>query len=604
MKKPYIQSWRASASSPMGHRQQGSIVINLAIALSLIVIVLVGAEIGYLFFMKREMQKAVDLAALAGAQKLASAGGCSAAKDAARRSANGTGASDTSRNLPAIQVKEGGTSVLLALRNDEIECGQWAPEKETVDHFEATTVSPNAVRITISKTPQSFFSFFNVNRTIQGKAVAANDPIASFSLGTGLASLNEGAANQLLNALLGTGNKISLRIADYRGLALTQVRLLDLITASPTIGTVDQLLNTPIALRDLMLLMVQAIGNSNALAVQALNAIISAQVNSVEIKLGDIIKLSTPSSEGAASASINVLDLLMTSAQISNGQNLVKLNSAIDLGALAKADVKLVVIEPPTIAIGPAGKDSQDQWRTQAHSAVVRMFLDIKLVDTSAVPGLSFLLKVTLLRLPVYIEVAQGNARLTNIQCADNLADCRVSIEAKPGIASICIAEVSDALMRNTSTPVDCTSMPSTTVSEVSLLGGILPILQVKAKLPVQAEVPDTAYQTLTYNGVVGDSDDVQTVNSNAVGSVLSNTLSNFTNASKWTLTPVVLGILPLPVGQILSPLLNFIVTTLSPLFALLDAILVPLLNFLGVQLGYSDVRFISLNCGQSKLVY
>ena len=36
--------------------ERGSIVVNVAIALSLIVILLIGSELGYLFYLKRELQ--------------------------------------------------------------------------------------------------------------------------------------------------------------------------------------------------------------------------------------------------------------------------------------------------------------------------------------------------------------------------------------------------------------------------------------------------------------------------------------------------------------------------------------------------------------------
>ena len=48
----------------------GSVLINTAIAMSLIVITLLGTQLGYLFFIKRELQKTADLAALSGAQSL------------------------------------------------------------------------------------------------------------------------------------------------------------------------------------------------------------------------------------------------------------------------------------------------------------------------------------------------------------------------------------------------------------------------------------------------------------------------------------------------------------------------------------------------------
>lgn len=571
---------------------RGSILVNTAIALSLIVITLIGIELGYLFYMKRELQKATDLAALAGAKEISYAGSCTSAKTAAKLSANGTGGTDPNRNLP----------ISIFLEDSDIECGQWDPAKTTSDHFDsALPDQQNAIRITLNKTPPTLLSFFEGNRTIQTKAVATNDPIAAFSIGTGVASLDEGAVNSLLNGLLGTGNKIKLRIVDYQGLATGQVRLLDLVSAV-NVGTVSQLLNTQISMNDFMLAMVQALGSSNAVAVQALNAIIATNVESLNVRIGDVIKVTTPSSESAANASINILELLTTSAQVANGSNLVKLDTAIDLGALAQAKVQLVILEQPSIAIGPAGKDSQGNWRTQAHSASVRLFLDTKILDTSGIPGLSGLLSVSLLRLPIYIEVAPGDARLSSIQCAVQKEDCRVQIEARPGLGTVCIAEVSSAMMLNKTTPVNCTTLPSATITEISALG--IPVLQVQAKVPVQAAIPDTAYQTLTYNGVSGDSDDVQTTNSNAVGSVLSGALGNFSSASKWTLTPVILGILPLPVGSILSPLLSYVLSILSPLFSSLDAIVVPLLNLLGVQLGYADVHLLSVRCGEAKLVY
>lgn len=576
-----------------GRHAQGSILVNTVIALSLIVITLIGTELGYLFYIKREMQKATDLAALAGAQHLSYAGRCTSAKTAAKLSANGTGSADPNRNFPAS----------FSLEDGDIECGQWDPAKATADHFDlATEDQQNAVRITINKAPPALLPFFVGNRTIQTKAVAANDPIAAFSVGTGVASLDEGAVNSLLNGLLGTGNKIKLKIADYNGLATGQIRLLDLVSVVPNVGTVKELLDTQISMNNLMLAMIQALGNSNAVAVQALNAIVAANVKSLNVRIGDVIKVTTPSPESAASASINVLDLLKTAAQVANGKNLVKLDTAIDLGLLAQATAQLVVIEQPSIAIGPAGKDSQGNWRTQAHSASVRLFLDTKILDTGKIPGLSALVDVTLLRLPIYIEVASGDARLKSIKCAAQKVDCRVEIEAKPGIGTVCIAEVSSALMLNTTTPVNCTTLPAATITEATVLG--LPIVQVTAKIPVQAAIPDSAYQTLTYNGLSGDADDVQTTNSNAVGSVLSGTLGNFSSPNKWTLKLVLLGALPLPLGDILSPLLSYVLSILSPLFNLLDAIVVPLLNLLGVQIGYADIHLLSVICGGAKLVY
>src|SRR4051794_19217328 len=78
-------------------RCRGSILVQTAIALSLVVIVLIGTELGYLYYLKREMQKAVDLAALAGAQVLQGTD-CSPARQAALANA--------ALNLPPVVALE------------------------------------------------------------------------------------------------------------------------------------------------------------------------------------------------------------------------------------------------------------------------------------------------------------------------------------------------------------------------------------------------------------------------------------------------------------------------------------------------------------------
>ncbi len=578
---------RPVANVSVQRRDRGSILINTAIAMSLIVITLIGVELGYLFFVKREIQKATDLAALAGAQMITSADGCTDARTAAKLSANGTGAADADRNLPPV----------FSLVDGDIECGRWSPDKATVDHFELATTELNAVRVTIKRTPISLLPFFEADRTIQSKAVAANDAIAGFSLGTGVASLDKGVLNQLLSALLGTGNQITLELVSYKGLATGSIRLLDLISVMPNIGSVKELLDTRLQLRDFILLMVNAIGTTNAAAVEALNGILAANVRSVEIKVGDLIKVTTPSLEGAANANVNLLELLMVTAQIANGKNAVNLGTGVNLGALATVDTKLVVVEPPSIAIGPPGKDSNDKWKTQAHSAAIRLFLDAKILDTSKIPLVGLLTDIQLVHLPLYIEVAPGQAWLTGIQCKNPRKDSQVTISSQPGVASVCIADGMDTQMTNTVTPPNC-SDPAT-ISKVSLLG--IPLLEVKATVPLPATVPVQSAVPMRFDGVIGNEDDIQRSTSNGVGSVLSTAVQGLTGGLH--LKACILFFC-LPTGELTSLLNTLSTAVITPLLGLLDLVIQPLLGLLGVQLGYSDVHHQSLTCGDSKLVY
>ena len=580
---------RATSGARNQQRHRGSILINMAIAMSLIVITLIGAELGYLFFVKREIQKATDLAALAGAQKISSADGCADAKTAAKLSANGVSTADPNRNLPSM----------FSLVDADIECGRWSPDnKDTVDHFKIETTSLNAIRVTLSRAPLALLPFFEADRTIQSKAVAVNDPIAGFSLGTGVASLNEGVLNQLLSALLGTKNQIALDLVSYKGLATGSIRLLDLISVMPNIGTVKELLDTRIQLKDFMLAMIKALGTTNTAAVEALNGILLANVRSAEIKIGDLIKVTTPSLEGAADASVNVLELLMVTAQIANGTNVAKLDTGIDLGALAKVDVQLVVVEPPSIAIGQAGKDSKGKWKTQAHSAAIRLFLDARVLDTSKIPLVGLLTDIKLIHLPLYVEVAPGQAWLTEIQCNNPRKDSQVSIASQPGVVSVCIADEMDTQMTNLETPPNC-SAPAT-ISKVSVL--TIPILEVKATVPLPATVPLQNSVPMHFDGVIGNEDDIQRSTSNGVGSVLSTAVGGVTNGL--SLKACLLSIFCLPTTELKSLLATLNTAVITPLLGLLDLVIQPLLGLLGVQLGYSDVHHQSLTCGDSKLVY
>jgi uncharacterized membrane protein len=73
-------------------------------------------------------------------------------------------------------------------------------------------------------------------------------------------------------------------------------------------------------------------------------------------------------------------------------------------------------------------------------------------------------------------------------------------------------------------------------------------------------------------------------------GSVLNSNLNQ--------LQLTVLGIPLGPIGAaILSPVLAVIGATL-------DAVLTPLLEVLGIQLGYADIKLLSLDCDAVELVY
>jgi len=88
-----------------------------------------------------------------------------------------------------------------------------------------------------------FFSMAPIK--LHASATAKQQAIAGFGLGTSLATLDSGALNQLLSALLRTN--VSLNLVSYQGLAGAQVNLANLMVAAK-VTDLNHLLSLPTTL--------------------------------------------------------------------------------------------------------------------------------------------------------------------------------------------------------------------------------------------------------------------------------------------------------------------------------------------------------------------
>lgn len=269
-------------SARVGRSQRGSIVIPAAFALFVGILLLGGAQMGYLFYAKRDLQKAADLAALTGAQVLNNglAADCTAAQAAAQQAARANGGND-------ITV--------------DATCWRWDPAKNTSDprHLAAAQAGQrdNSVLVSLTRNVASFFPFLKDN-TVGAQAVGARpgQPIATFSLGTSLVTTRPGT---LINLLSATGlNLDSTTLVGYdAGLAnvtITPSGLLQQlgipVDADVDVGTLNNLLAThAVPLGSLLDAIVNAGGQSSLLAanvtlVNAVNA--AAKIPSALVTLG------------------------------------------------------------------------------------------------------------------------------------------------------------------------------------------------------------------------------------------------------------------------------------------------------------------------------
>src|SRR5690606_38481320 len=209
-------------------RQRGSVAVSVAFAVLIGMVILLSAQVGYLFYMKRELQKAVDLAALSAVQVLVagndSCGAASATVLAAKRSA----VDNAQTFAQALQTHD-----------VSVECKLWDPSRPDAsgmylfDPDLANGERLNAVRVHIDKTfdaliPSVVGGWIGGTRVSAAAVAAASKPTAAFSVGSALLSTApEGALTSLLRVV---GIDPSLNVVGYEGLAnamVTPAGLLD-----------------------------------------------------------------------------------------------------------------------------------------------------------------------------------------------------------------------------------------------------------------------------------------------------------------------------------------------------------------------------------------
>lgn len=412
-------------------RQTGSILVNTAIAMSLIVVALIGTELGYLFYMKREFQKTADLAALAGAQYLPvlSSSDCSKEAQAAR--------SNAAVNLPGVSLTK-------------VECGQWStasPKAITV-----TGTTPNAVHVSINEAPPSILSFFSGNRVIGVEAIAVRDePMSVFSVGSNLVNTNpEGA---LINVLRLVGVDPSINLLTFRGLAGVNIKPSGLLQAldvnvSTDIGVGE--LNTLLAARKVSISNVvnavvslagqQGVVNTQVLLgaieglgidLDALNVQLGSTGSVPETGRGLFAAIQAPTTASALNVDVDAMSLLTAAVGVGTKTHAATLD--LGLGGVTaltgvSADAKLRIIEPPSIGIGSIG--------TTAYNAQVRLYVKISTVAGGLVSTLLNLLG-TSIDLPIMIDVTNAYAELKSIDCT--ASPNTATFDVRSSILNACI---------------------------------------------------------------------------------------------------------------------------------------------------------------------
>lgn len=576
--------------------QRGAIAIMAAILLPVMIIMAALAiDLGHLFYVKRHLQKVADLAAVAAAQFLANPA-VSAVNVAKQNGFDPGKAGNGYIVTPGYWNPGPGPNAVPG------SCPPWDAQCGTPSYFAAGGPNLNAVQVEATQDVPYFFLFGK--RTVSAGAVGFNTNAAGFSLASQLLQVDT-QQSALLNSILGglLNTTLNLSAAAYNGLLNTAVNIGDL-KESLNVGTVNELLKANLDLPGLYTGILTALnkqGLVNSDAQGALATLLGSGIHvpgGLNVNLGKILNLSSPTDAAAAQANVNVFDLVTAAAMLSNGKHFIQIpNLGINLPGILTLSLGLNVISPPSFAFGPPGRNPDGTWKTQAHTAQVALGLDLTVGQ----------LLGGLVHLPIYLEIAPAQAHLTSLTCAAPQTGNQATIGAQTALATVILGDVPPGALDNTTDPL-AIQKAATGPTLVNVLGLVTISMKKPIILPLSPQGWDPSqqgnvgYTDLTFHGKPTQE---QTIDSNLLGSGVNTLLNALVAqlADPQSLVVSIVGI-QLPLGQIAAMLVNLLLPVLQPVTQLLDAVIAPVLKLLGIQLGQALVTYNSVLCNNAVLVY
>lgn len=395
---------------------------------------------------------------------------------------------------------------------------------------------PSAVRVTASTTVS--FALHGGTGGATRSAIAKATGAACFQVGSFALSLNS-SNSPLLNKLI--GDALNINGLSYSGLANANITLLGL-AAQLGVGSVDGLLNADLTLNQLYLASakaLQAAGGDTA-SIALLNQLAVANFGALgHVQLGSILDIAS-GDNAALSGTLNLLDLVSTSAFLANGTNALAIpDLTVGVPGIGGVTASLKVIE---------GKQRGCTLNHTIQTSQVALTLHVTLADTN------ILLLAASSTIDVTLNIAQAQATMTSVLCGN------------PAGIDVALATA----LENSSLSLDV---------ELKLLG--LSIARVTAGVGTSVNATS---QTVSFRHPPDAYGTPKSVGSSGVIPSLS--LSD--------LSLTLLGVLPLGVTNsgLLSGVLNTLVTPIvNPLIANINSLLIsPLTQLLGLRLGGADI--------------
>lgn len=517
-------------------REQSGAIAILGVFTLLLALTLTGLtlETARLWLTKRDLQSTADMAAMAAARYT----GCGSTREAALQAAQNVIAANGLTSGYTFDLQRGihGRDAVTRVNTFQVN------ESESSNAVQVTltrTVEPSVMAAGLTS---STSTVMKVTATAKG-----GPPQASFSIGS-FASITQNQANFITNlfrAILGNSS-LNLGVAALTDLAGTSVNLLALQAAAGA-ATIEELLDRQVPIDELFRWLATASPSASAAA--QLSQLGSVSINSgLKVRLRDVLNIQVPASAASATVNINLLDLVQTSLLVGKGKGTINLG----LNIAGVGGVTLNLLNPPKIAIGPAGKSLAGAWCTQTQSAQMSIKVGINPLNLGLVDMALYLDLLSTSGNLASLSIAPGNTQ-GQIEVGSTLVSLRLRNNADTNLASV----FGGLLQVGLNIPVG------------QAKGGTAPF-----KLVTTAELPKTV-QTAgvgsgTFAGLLGQD------------------------------TSLVVKVLGLG-GDLLKPLVNLIV---SPILGTIGALVIdPLLNALGIDIGLVRVKLNDVESAKPMLI-
>lgn len=576
--------WTSSQLQALSRSRDANVGLSAALVMPLIIASMaLGVDYGYLTVQRREMQSAADLAAISAAANVASA------EQAVLRHFGNNNLNYAVVTPTGLLTVDGKTLPLNAVSTGKVDGvakvtrGRYIPDPSIAagQRFVKDATPSDAVQVTLEKKGNIFLaSAFSTPPDLSVVGTAASAKIAAFSVGSRLASLNDGLLNAILGQMLGT--TISLKVMDYEALISADIDIqpfLKIVATrlNLTAASYEDVLNANLTMPQLL---------ASMRLVQGLSGTVTSALKSIELATGSnkktftlaqILNLDPKKSLQIDAGSdwamrVSALQIISAAAAIANGENQIALNAIAGLPGIASAKVKLAIGEPPVETpshrLGTPG--------AAVRTAQTRLAVEVNVDGLAALAGIR-------IRLPIYVELAYAEAKLADIRCYGGTAEnASVTVDAVPGVAEVAIGDVDPAVLSNFSSDAR--------VQRARLVDAL--VVKIDALAHVEAQNLKASRLSFSPSEVAARS--IKTVSTKDLLTSTTQTLLNNLDLNIQVLF-LTLGS-PTIVQQALAQ-------TLAGVTKPVDDLLYNLLLLVGVRIGEADVRVTGVKCQPPVLV-